>query len=134
MEKTYHGSCHCGAVRYRATLDLAAGTGKCNCTYCSKIRNWSARATDFELLDGEALLGDYGKDWGEGNIHHRFCSRCGVNLYGHGYIAEAGGGFVSVLVNTLDDASIDDLVSGPVHHADGRHDNWMNPPADTRAM
>ena len=88
----------------------------------------------FRLLQGQDQLRDYGKDWGEGNIHHRFCSRCGVNLYGHGYIAEAGGGFVSVLVNTLDDASIDELVSGPVHHADGRHDNWMNPPADTRAM
>ena len=109
-------------------------TGECNCTYCSKIRNWSARATDFELLEGEAVLADYGKDWGEGNIHHRFCSRCGINLYGHGYIAEAGGAFVSVQVNTLDDASIDELVSGEVRYADGLHDNWMNPPADIRAM
>jgi hypothetical protein len=83
---------------------------------------------------GEDALGDYGKDWGEGNIHHRFCSRCGINLYGHGFIAEAGGAFLSVQVNTLDDASIDELVSGPVHYADGRNDNWMNPPADTRAM
>lgn len=134
MLKTYHGSCHCGAVCYQATLDLAAGTGKCNCTYCSKIRSWNARATDFELLAGETALGDYGRDWGEGNIHHRFCTRCGVTLYGHGHIPEMGGDFVSVHVNTLDDASIDELVSGQVLHMDGRHDNWMNPPADTRAM
>jgi hypothetical protein len=134
MEKTYRGSCHCGAIRYQATLDLAAGTGKCNCTYCSKIRNWSTRATGFELLQVNALLGDYAKDWGEGSMHHRFCTRCGITLYGHGFIPEAGGAFVSVQINTLDDASIDELVSGPVSHADGRHDNWMNPPADIRAM
>ena len=134
MLKTYRGSCHCGAVRYQATLDLAAGTGKCNCTYCSKIRNWSARATDFEMLAGEAELGDYGKDWGEGNIHHRFCTRCGVTLYGHGHIPQAGGDYLAVQVNTLDDASIDELVSGQVLYMDGRHDNWMNPPADIRAL
>ncbi|WP_447729980.1 GFA family protein [Pseudoxanthomonas suwonensis] len=134
MEKTYHGSCHCGAVRYQARLDLAEGTGRCNCTYCSKIRNWGASAKDFELLQGEAALGDYAKDWGEGNIHHRFCSRCGVTVYGHGYIAEAGGAFVSVQVNTLDDAGIDELLSGPLRYANGLHDDWMNPPADIRAM
>ncbi len=134
MDRTYHGSCHCGAVRYQATLDLAAGTGRCNCTYGSKIRNWSATAKDFELLQGEEVLGDYAKEWREGNIHHRFCNRCGVTVYGHGYIPEAGGAFVSVQVNTLDDASTDELLSGPLRYADGLNDNWMNPPADIRAL
>ena len=76
----YLGSCHCGAVRFRIAYRPDELT-TCDCSYCSKIRNWSATAKDFELLQGEDVLADYGKDWGEGNIHHRFCSRCGIYVF-----------------------------------------------------
>ncbi len=62
------------------------------------------------------------------------CARCGVLTHARGNADYMGGPFVSVFVNTLDDASSDELVSGPIRFCDGLHNNWMNPPPDTRHL
>jgi hypothetical protein len=136
MKKTYHGSCHCGAITYQASLDLAAGTGRCNCSYCTKTRSWSASVApqDFKRVTGDEAIGDYGRDWGEGNIHHVFCTRCGTQVYGFGHIPEMGGDFVGIQVNTLDGVDNDELLSGTLRYSDGRNDNWMQAPDDIRTL
>lgn len=138
MKKTYHGSCHCRAVTFEADIDLDQGTAKCNCTFCWKQRMWNAgqlAPAEFRLLTGEDVLGDYGKaaEWGE--VHHRFCTRCGIATHSQSRI-EAFGGKPAVTVHlaALDDLPVEDLVAAPVHTMDGLHDNWMNPPAETRHL
>ena len=137
MKRTYHGSCHCKAVAYEADIDLDHGTGKCNCTFCWKRRAWSIgrlAPEDFRLLSGEEALADYGRsgDWGE--THNRFCKTCGVATHGYGHIDAAGGAFLSIHLPTLDDLPVEELVAAPVTYADGLHDNWWNPPAETRHL
>jgi hypothetical protein len=132
--KTYHGSCHCGAVRFEADLDLSQGSGKCNCSICTKTRNWAVmtKPESFRLLTDEAALSDY--QFGTNSAHWLFCRTCGVRPFGRGDIPEAGGQYVSVQVTCLDDATPEELLAGPVQYCDGRNNNWMEAPVETRHL
>jgi hypothetical protein len=133
MKKTYKGSCHCGAVRFEADIDLAQGTVKCNCSMCGKGRNWLAavKADAFRLLTGEGGLGEY--QFGRKTIRHRFCKRCGLRPFSHGQPA-GGDTFYAVNVACLDETDPAELMAAPVIFVDGRHDDFKNPPQETRHL
>lgn len=134
MKKTYQGSCHCGAVRFEADLDLAADSYKCNCSICTKSRNWGVlvKPDEFRLLAGESELSDY--SFGTHSNHHLFCRHCGVRPFGRGHIEEIGGDYVSVKLACLDDVDPAELAAVPVKYGDGRNNNWWNAPAETRYL
>lgn len=115
------GSCHCGAVRFEVALDLSGSLSKCNCSICLKASNLSAIVAPaaFRVLGGVRALESYA--WGGRTATRYFCRRCGIHLFGRGHLAELGGDYVSINVNTLDDVDPNTLA---VVHWDGRHNNW----------
>jgi hypothetical protein len=133
MKKTYHGSCHCGAVRFSCDIDLALGTSKCNCSLCTKTRFWKAivRPDVFRLIEGQGELADY--QFASERIHHHFCRHCGVKTFGHAHI-EGLGEFYAINLACLDDLPAEELAEAPVKFEDGRHDRWDAVPAETRHL
>jgi hypothetical protein len=73
------GQCHCGAVRFEATLSDGFNTiRRCTCSYC-RMRGAvavSAEMGGVKLLQGGELLTSY--RFNTGSAQHFFCSRCGI--------------------------------------------------------
>ena len=137
--KTYSGSCHCGAVRFEADLDLAAGTLRCNCSLCFKARAWFAFAKGAEhlrVLSGADAVTEY--RWtpatkSEPFLTYAFCRHCGMRVFCRAGTGKPGEVNHAVTLTALDDAAAD-LVDAPVHFIDGRHDRFDQPPADVRLL
>lgn len=131
--KTYHGGCHCGAIRFEAEIDLSQGTGKCNCTSCRKRRWWNAsvKPEAFRAIKGEDQLS---RNRG-GLASTSFCVHCGVVPFARVAAAEWNDGeSVSINVACLDDAMPEELIAAPVQYFDGLNDNWWETPDEVRHL
>jgi hypothetical protein len=133
MLKTYRGSCHCGAVRFEADLDLTQPTFRCNCSICRRTRFWPAvvAPAGFRLLQGQDALTQY--LFNTRRNEHYFCRHCGVRAFGHGTQTPMGEMY-GVNVGCLDDVTDDELSRVPIVYVDGRHDNWANVPLHFRHL
>ncbi|MGZ6143474.1 MAG: GFA family protein [Myxococcales bacterium] len=81
--KTYNGSCHCGAVRFRFRSEEITSGCRCNCSIC--IRKGVVMSSryftpdEFELLDGNEALTVY--QFGDKDVNHCFCKTCGISPF-----------------------------------------------------
>jgi hypothetical protein len=127
MLKTYRGSCHCGAVRLEADVDLSQPTFRCNCSICRRTRFWAAvaRPEGFRLLSGKDELTEY--RFNTKNNQHFFCRHCGVRPFGVGNDTPIGT-MIGINVGCLEDLSEQELSEIPRVCVDGRHDRWADPP------
>jgi hypothetical protein len=114
--QAHEGGCHCGAVRYRARVDLARPVLSCNCSMCGRSGTLLSfiPATDFTLLSGDDALTDY--QFNKHVIHHLFCRTCGIKSFARGK-GKNGEDTVAVNVRCLDGVDVDALA---VTKFDGR--------------
>src|SRR4026207_1502119 len=126
MLKTYRGSCHCGAVRFEADLDLTKRSYRCNCSICRRTRFWPAVANpeSFRLMAGEADLTQYLFNTRK-NLHY-FCKHCGVRAFGVGTETPIGRSYGGNL-GCLEDVSDEELALVPITYVDGRGDKFSPP-------
>ena len=80
MKQKYDGSCHCGKVRFEASLDVADAL-VCDCSICSKKGVIIGRVSeeDFRLLTPLDELGLY--QFNKQIAKHYFCPVCGVHTF-----------------------------------------------------
>jgi len=137
MKKSYRGSCHCGAIRFEADVDLAEGIRKCNCSFCWKLGYRKALVPygAVRILAGREAMKDYQPSplhWPSGDINHSFCGACGAHVLSRGYLEkEMGGNFWAVNVACLDDVTEEELAAAPVTYEDGKRDRQERVPAIT---
>ncbi|MGI9204456.1 MAG: GFA family protein [Woeseiaceae bacterium] len=77
MKKAYTGSCHCGGVSFRASMDLEDCI-VCDCSICAMKAAIMVRipATDFEMLTPPDQLSEY--RFNKKIARHYFCKTCGI--------------------------------------------------------
>ena len=114
--RSYQGGCHCGAIRFEATVDLD-NSMTCNCSRCQKL-GWIlafASSSSFALKSGEDRLTDY--RFNKKALHHLFCATCGIESFARGTSPKDGREMIAVNVRCLDGVEPDTLAPKQV---DGR--------------
>jgi hypothetical protein len=67
-------------------------------------------------------------------MHHLFCRHCGVRPFARGHLEVLGGDFLSIHLACLDDVEPQALIDAPLRYSNGRDNDWMHPPAETRYL
>ena len=118
----WHGSCHCGAVRFTVAGDILEAY-TCDCSLCSKKNALMANIHESRLTitAGEDRLGLY--QWNARIARHYFCTGCGIYPF---HRKRSMPDHYGVNLKCLDDF---DWSSVPVRKAEGRDMPIVDPEA-----
>lgn len=95
----YHGSCHCGAVRFEVEAPEYIEASECNCSICAKsgYLHLIVPRSKFKLVSGAEHITTY--TFNTGVAKHTFCKTCGIKPF---YIPRSNPDGYSVNVRCLD--------------------------------
>ncbi|MBV9824595.1 MAG: GFA family protein [Alphaproteobacteria bacterium] len=115
MLETREGGCHCGEVRFRATVDLDL-LSHCSCSICTKkgMLHLPIFPSEFSLLRGKTALTIY--TFETGVAQHVFCRHCGINAF---YVPRSQPDKITVNARCLDGIGGPNLQ--PRRFFDGKH-------------
>lgn len=99
LKKTFHGGCHCGAVRFAVEADENFKAVRCNCSICAMtgFLHLIVPSSDFRLLQGGDMLATY--SFNTRTAKHQFCSVCGIKSF---YVPRSNPDGYSVNVHCID--------------------------------
>lgn len=105
--RPFTGACHCGAVRFEASLDLSQAIA-CNCSICAAKGLILAftPAEGFALHEGAEQLNEY--RFNRHVIGHMFCGVCGTETFARGQLPD-GTPMVAVNVRVLKEVDLEAL-------------------------
>jgi hypothetical protein len=111
----YHGSCHCGRIRFEVEGELKNAM-TCNCSICARkgAVMWFVPRDNLKLLTPDDAASTY--TFNKHIIKHRFCPVCGMHPYGEGS-DQQGNRMAAINVRCLEDV---DLASIPTQQFDGK--------------
>lgn len=81
-QRTYHSSCHCGAVELEITpVEPLETAQRCDCSYCRRraAATISVKLQDLRVVNGAKYLTLY--TFNTHTAKHRFCEICGIYMY-----------------------------------------------------
>jgi len=108
------GHCHCGAVRFQITSDLAEFT-TCDCSLCAMRGAVMVKIpeADLTLMSGEEALTLY--QWNMKIAKHYFCSHCGIYVF---HNKRAAPDYFGVNVRCLEGVDLDSI---PIRATEGEN-------------
>ena len=121
---TINGHCHCGAVKFKASIAHQIQAHRCNCSICSMsgFLHVFVGGEDFELQSGQEALSEY--RFNTGIARHLFCRHCGIKSF---YVPRSHPQGYSLNLSCLelpDDVSVEILDFDGLHwekHIDALH-------------